>query len=166
MARFTKEEKDTITSDQESFGKNSERFTLILLTGGDTLEHEEQSVEEHINECGDWFKKLIADCGGRYRVFNNRDKGNTTQVSELIDKINNMVTDRTTGSCYTNDMFQEAEQAIQKEVERTPKEKEEEMRREREEIQRTHEEAMEKMEERIKESEQNRKEKEKELEHK
>ncbi|KAM9360730.1 GTPase IMAP family member 8-like [Symphorus nematophorus] len=143
IGRFTSEEKETLKLIKEVFGKNADKFTIILLTGGDELEEEGVSIEKYIKEkCDDSFKKLISDCGGRYHVFNNRDKQNHTQVRELITKIGSMVKTNG-GSCYTNEMLQEAEAAIKKEMERILKEKEEEMRREREELQRKHEEEME-----------------------
>uniref|UniRef100_A0A3Q1IBT0 AIG1-type G domain-containing protein n=2 Tax=Anabas testudineus TaxID=64144 RepID=A0A3Q1IBT0_ANATE len=140
IGRLTPEEKETLKLIKEGFGKNSEKFTIVLLTGGDKLEHEELSIEEYIKtKCDDCFKKLISDCGGRYHVFNNYDKNNLKQVSELIEKINTMVKENG-GSYFTNEMLQEAEAAIKKEVERILKEKEEEMKREREELERKYEE--------------------------
>uniref|UniRef100_UPI0037E7A5B0 GTPase IMAP family member 8-like n=1 Tax=Semicossyphus pulcher TaxID=241346 RepID=UPI0037E7A5B0 len=107
IGRLTPEEKETLKLIKEGFGKNAEHFTIILFTRGDALEHEELSIEEYIeNECDDSFKKLIADCGGRYHVFNNYDKQNQTQVSELITKIDTMVKENG-GSCFTNEMLQE-----------------------------------------------------------
>ncbi|KAG7232412.1 hypothetical protein INR49_008875, partial [Caranx melampygus] len=139
IGRFTAEEKETLKLIKEVFGKDSEKFTIILFTRGDTLEHEKLSIDQYIeNKCDDSFKKLISDCGGRYHVFNNYDEGNHTQVSELIKKIDTMVK-RNGGSCFTNEMLQEAEAAIQKEMERILKEKEEEMKREKEELERKHE---------------------------
>uniref|UniRef100_A0A3Q3EV80 AIG1-type G domain-containing protein n=1 Tax=Labrus bergylta TaxID=56723 RepID=A0A3Q3EV80_9LABR len=109
IGRFTPEEKETLKLIKEGFGKNAEKFTIVLLTRGDSLKHEKKSIEEYFEEeCDDSFKKLLADCGGRYHVFDNRDDKNKTQVSELITKIEEMV--RTNGgSCYTNEMLQEAE---------------------------------------------------------
>ncbi|KAL7391443.1 hypothetical protein ABVT39_009279 [Epinephelus coioides] len=151
IGRLTSEEKETLKLIREGFGNNAEQFTIILLTGGDKLEYDEISTEEYIKEkCDDSFKKLIADCGGRYHVFNNYDKHNHTQVSELITKIDTMVKTNG-GSCYTNEMLQEAEAAIKKEVQRILKEKEEEMEREREELRRKHEEEMQEMKRRMEE---------------
>uniref|UniRef100_A0A671V5K1 GTPase IMAP family member 8 n=1 Tax=Sparus aurata TaxID=8175 RepID=A0A671V5K1_SPAAU len=145
IGRFTPEEKETLKLIKKGFGKNAENFTIILLTGGDKLEQQKLSIEEYIEEkCDDAFKKLIADCGGRYHVFNNHDKQNNKQVSELITKIDTMVKTNG-GSCYTNEMLQEAEAAIQKEMEKILKEKEEEMRREREELQGKYGEEIEKL---------------------
>ncbi|XP_045891666.1 GTPase IMAP family member 8-like [Micropterus dolomieu] len=151
IGRLTPEEKETLKLIKEGFGKNAEKFTIILLTGGDKLEDEKVSIEEYIeHKCDASFKKLISDCGGRYHVFNNYDEQNRTQVSELITKIDTMVKENG-GSCYTNEMLQEAEAAIKKEMERILKEKEEEMKREREELQRKHEEEMQEMKRRMKE---------------
>uniref|UniRef100_A0A7N8XIH8 AIG1-type G domain-containing protein n=1 Tax=Mastacembelus armatus TaxID=205130 RepID=A0A7N8XIH8_9TELE len=170
IGRLTPEEKETLKLIKEGFGKNSEKFTIILLTGGDELEHDKLSIKEYIEtECDASFKKLIRDCGGRYHVFNNYDQQNQTQVSELINKIDTMVKENG-GSCYTNEMLQEAEAAIKKEMERILKEKEEEMRREREELERKHEEEMEemkrRMEEQREETEKERKQREKQLKEK
>ncbi|KAL7391748.1 hypothetical protein ABVT39_014061 [Epinephelus coioides] len=170
IGRLTPEEKETLKLIKEGFGNNAEQFTIILLTGGDKLKHHKMSIEEYIKEkCDDSFKKLIADCGGRYHVFNNYDEHNHTQVSELITKIDTMVKTNG-GSCYTNEMLQEAEAAIKKEVQRILKEKEEEMKREREELRRKHEEEMQEMkrgmEEQRAETEKERKLREKQLEEK
>ncbi|XP_069581111.1 GTPase IMAP family member 8-like, partial [Brachyistius frenatus] len=149
IGRFTPEEKETLKLIKEGFGKNSETFTIILLTGGDKLKHDKLSIDDYIKEeCDDSFKKLISDCGGRYHLFNNYDEGNHTQVSELITRIDSMVKENG-GCCYTNEMLQEAEAAIKKEVKRILKEKEEEMQREREELERTHEEEIKEMKRRM-----------------
>uniref|UniRef100_A0A3Q2V3T5 GTPase IMAP family member 8 n=1 Tax=Haplochromis burtoni TaxID=8153 RepID=A0A3Q2V3T5_HAPBU len=151
IGRLTPEEKETLKLIKEGFGPNSEKFTIILLTGGDSLECSEISTEDYIKDaCDDSFKKLIADCGGRYHVFNNADKKNRQQVSELITKIDTMMKDNG-GNCFTNEMLQEAEAAIKKEMERILKEKEEEMKREREKLERKHEEEKEAIKKRLEE---------------
>uniref|UniRef100_A0A3Q1CZK0 GTPase IMAP family member 8 n=1 Tax=Amphiprion ocellaris TaxID=80972 RepID=A0A3Q1CZK0_AMPOC len=104
IGRFTPEERETIHLLKEGFGKNSDKFTIILLTGGDELMKEYQSIEDYIDECDDSFKKLISDCGGRYHVFDNYDKQNRTQVSELITKIDTMVKENGGNSATQKEM--------------------------------------------------------------
>ncbi|XP_062386952.1 mucin-19-like [Sardina pilchardus] len=151
IGRFTKEEKETLQLIKEIFGKNSEIFTIILFTRGDTLQREKLTIEEYIkNRSDDSCRKLVADCGGRCHVFNNYDEGNRKQVSELIAKIETMVKNNG-GSCYSNEMFKEAEAAIQKKMEKILQEKEEQMQREREELERKHQEEMEAIQTRLEE---------------
>ncbi|KAL3975525.1 dystrophin [Sarotherodon galilaeus] len=151
IGRLTEEEKETLKLIKKGFGKNSERFTIILFTKGDELEHHNHHVEKYIEVgCDDSFKKLISDCGGRVHVFNNYDKKNRTQVNDLIRKIDTMVKENG-GNCYTNEMLQEAEAAIEKEMKRILKEKEEEMKRLIEEIERKHEKDMKAMTKRMEE---------------
>uniref|UniRef100_A0A087X388 AIG1-type G domain-containing protein n=1 Tax=Poecilia formosa TaxID=48698 RepID=A0A087X388_POEFO len=127
IGRLTPEEKETLTFLKEGFGKNSENFTIILFTHGGKLEHHNKSIKEYIEkDCDESFKKLIEDCGGRYHVFENYDEQNRTQVRELIGKIDAMV-EENGGGCFTNDMLQEAEAAIRRQMEKILKEKEEEM---------------------------------------
>ncbi|CAJ1069636.1 GTPase IMAP family member 8-like [Xyrichtys novacula] len=151
IGRFTPEEKQAIQLIKKGFGKEAEKFIIILLTRGDSLKRVKMSVEEFIDKkCNDSFKKLIADCGGRYHVFNNLEEQNREQVSELIAKIDTMVKTNG-GSCYTNEMLQRAGTAIGKETERILQEKEEEMEKERKELQRKHEEEIEALKKRMEE---------------
>ncbi|XP_055081680.1 golgin subfamily B member 1-like isoform X2 [Periophthalmus magnuspinnatus] len=147
IGRFTPEEKETLNLIKKGFGKDAEKFTIVLFTHGDDLEDDGLSLEEFIQKkCDDSCKKLISDCGNRCHVFNNREKN--TQVEELIKKIDDVVR-ANRGSCYSSEMLQEAEAAIQKETQRLLQEKEEEMKRKMEEIEQKHKKEMQDIQQRI-----------------
>ncbi|XP_064172080.1 GTPase IMAP family member 8-like [Anguilla rostrata] len=129
VGHFTQEEKEILRFIKLSFGDKAENYTMILFTRGEDLG--EQSIEEYIEEGHSEVKELIQICGRRYHVFNNKEK-NRRQVIELFKKIEKMNWDNG-GSCYTHEMFLEAEKAMMRI--QMKKEKEEEVKREREMLQ-------------------------------
>ncbi|XP_038856009.1 GTPase IMAP family member 7-like isoform X2 [Salvelinus namaycush] len=131
LGRYTQEERDTVEMIQEFFGKDAGKYIIVQFTNADQLE-EEQTIEDFLRACPD-LQDVITKCGGRYHVFNNRDKKNRSQVTELLEKINKMVT-MNGGSYYTTEMFQTAERAIEEEKKRILREQEKETLRAEEEL--------------------------------
>lgn len=110
LGRFTDEEKEAVNILQQIFGKEAEKYTIVLFTREDDLQGE--SIKSFImgSEVSADLKTLVfGACHGRYHAFNNRDRNNRSQVFELLEKINNMTIMDGRQHYYTNKMFQEAE---------------------------------------------------------
>ncbi|CAI5642400.1 unnamed protein product [Oreochromis niloticus] len=112
---FIDEEGETVRILQEVFGDKAARYTMALFTHVDDLN---VSIEEFIMKTPA-LRDLVRQCGGGYHVFNNRSR-DPAQVRELLEKVNIMVQGNG-GSCYTNRMFEKAENAITKEMEQLQK---------------------------------------------
>ncbi|XP_039458129.1 GTPase IMAP family member 4-like isoform X1 [Oreochromis aureus] len=164
LGRYTEEEKQTVQKIQTIFGNDADKYSMVLFTHGDQLEG--ITMEEFLEESPD-LQELVDRCNGQYHVFNNKLK-ERSQVTELIQKIREIV-QKNGGSHYTNEMFQEAERAIQEDKQRILREKEEEIRKEKEkmerEIQERYEKEMQKYNEQL-QAERERKEREEERERK
>ncbi|XP_071232980.1 GTPase IMAP family member 8-like [Salvelinus alpinus] len=149
VGRITQEELDTLDLIETTFGPRAGMFCLVLFTRGDDLK--KKSIQDYIgNSKNAKLKKLIRDCGDRLHVFNNNDDNNRTQVTELLKKINEMVS-MNKGSFYTNEMFQEAEAAIKQKQEAILKERETEIKADMEKLKVSHETDMEKMKSKLEE---------------
>ncbi|XP_035862872.1 GTPase IMAP family member 9-like, partial [Sander lucioperca] len=129
LSRFTEEEKQSVQKIQEMFGQAADKYSMVLFTHGDLLKN--TTIEEFMKDSRD-LQELVARCNGQYHVFNN-ELENRSQVTELLKKIRTIV-QKNGGSHYTNEMFQEAERAIEEEKQRILKEKEEQICKEKEEL--------------------------------
>uniref|UniRef100_A0A3Q0S5F8 AIG1-type G domain-containing protein n=1 Tax=Amphilophus citrinellus TaxID=61819 RepID=A0A3Q0S5F8_AMPCI len=112
IGNFIQEEKDSIELIKKYFGKKAQDFTIIIFTRGDELE--DQTFESYLRDCQDFVRTLINDCGGRYHVFNNKNRDDHTQVTELLTKIDTMVRENKS-SCYTAEKADDIE-VLQKKV--------------------------------------------------
>ncbi|XP_058617981.1 interferon-induced very large GTPase 1 [Onychostoma macrolepis] len=140
--RFTKEEATAVEIIQETFGEKSLMFTMVLFTRGDFLEN--KTIEQCLGKPGSALNQLIDECGNRYHVFNNKETGDRTQVTDLLQKIDNMVKENG-GSYYSCKMFREMERHIQEQQMKILMEKVEQVNREREELMNKHEEEKKRM---------------------
>ncbi|MGH0126063.1 UNVERIFIED_CONTAM: hypothetical protein FKN15_025338 [Acipenser sinensis] len=122
---------------QQLFGERAVRNTMILFTCGDDLK--DRTIEQYIEEAGDELRQRVEKCGNRYHVLNNKNRSDHTQVTQLLDKIDNMVNG--SGGCYLpNEIYQQVEERTRlKEQELNEKHKEE-LRRKEEEMKQKYEE--------------------------
>lgn len=110
VGSFSKEELKTVELIQTVFGKDAWKYTMALFTHGDKLKG--KRIEDFISQSDD-LKQFTKQCLGGIHVFNNQELDNCSQVRQLLQKIDKMVA-ANGGNYYTNDMFQQAEQEIEK----------------------------------------------------
>ncbi|KAM6953971.1 uncharacterized protein FYW47_012910 [Aplochiton taeniatus] len=125
------EERGMMERMEEMFGEGCWGHTVILFTHADSLT--EQSIEEFLQAGSPDLQQLVEKCGNRFHVLNIKDGAQGTQVSELLDQIEEMVSGNTE-SFYSTQTYQEAETQV--------REMERKIHREREERKQRDEEAM------------------------
>lgn len=115
LGRFTQEEKDALEWIKAMFGPSATRFTMVVFTLGDQLRG--KCIEDFLEESNELLE-FVSSCHGGCHVLDNiancsaQDKTECPrQVVQLLEKVNKMVAENG-GSCYSNEMFIEAERAI------------------------------------------------------
>ncbi|XP_071220958.1 GTPase IMAP family member 9-like [Salvelinus alpinus] len=123
---FTEEEQNAVKKIRALFGEEAEKYTMILFTHGDELD--DGGIEQYVHEAQEDLKRLVAQCGGRYHVFDNTKMENRGQALDFLGKVDNMV--KLNGQDhYTNKMYEEVERKICHKKEELRKQYEEELRK-------------------------------------
>ncbi|XP_051957338.1 GTPase IMAP family member 8-like isoform X2 [Xyrauchen texanus] len=111
-ASFKNEQKRVIEEYMAIFGEEVWRHTIVLFTWGDRFP--DISIEEHIESEGDALQWLIEKCGNRYHVFDNTDRKNRDQVTQLLQKIDQMVAGNCVFSLDTTAKYSDVESHLQR----------------------------------------------------
>ncbi len=109
LGRFTKEEEASVKIIQEMFGEKSLMYTMVLFTR-DSLK--KKTIDQCLGKPGSPLMKLIEACENRCHVFNNNQTEDRTQVTDLLEKIDNMVKENG-GSYYSCKIFRQMEREKQ-----------------------------------------------------
>uniref|UniRef100_A0A4W5KJB9 AIG1-type G domain-containing protein n=1 Tax=Hucho hucho TaxID=62062 RepID=A0A4W5KJB9_9TELE len=112
LGRFTEEEQNTVKWIQKNFGEDASMYTILLFTHGDQLEG--KSVEEFLKQSPE-LRRLVTSCGRRYHSIINDKRKDNTQVTELLEKIEEMV-EENGGEHYTSADYEEAQRKIREEI--------------------------------------------------
>ncbi|KAM4750146.1 GTPase IMAP family member 4-like [Anableps anableps] len=105
-ARFTKEEKNAINWITDNFGEEVSKYTIVVFTMGDELK---DTIESYLHKSND-LKKLTSDCKAGYVVFDNKSRGNRTQVADLFEYIDRTV--QLNGGHYTSQIYKDAQNKL------------------------------------------------------
>ncbi|XP_056263418.1 GTPase IMAP family member 8 [Pseudoliparis swirei] len=91
---FTDTERRAAEEQLAALGGGTWRYSMVVFTGVDKLT-KGVFIEEHIANTGEALQWLVERCGSRYHTFDNtrKDTEDNTQVPELMEKVEEMITD-------------------------------------------------------------------------
>ncbi|XP_058872266.1 uncharacterized protein LOC131723017 [Acipenser ruthenus] len=112
VGQYTQREREAV---KIILGERAARYMMVLFTHEDSL-GDGMTIEKYIEGVKGDLQQLIDECGGRYHVFNNKDKSNTAQAIELVKEIEAMV-ERNCGRFYTMEMYNKAAASTSQNVE-------------------------------------------------
>ncbi|XP_048236822.1 GTPase IMAP family member 4-like [Haliotis rufescens] len=110
IGRFTEEDKNTLETFLRCFGEGSKQFVIVVFTGKDNLEADNDTFDNYLRDCPVKLKAFLIEISRRCIAVNNRgtDAEKEKFTKDLIDMIKSMVGDNG-GQCYTNEMYERCE---------------------------------------------------------
>ncbi|PRQ20528.1 putative P-loop containing nucleoside triphosphate hydrolase [Rosa chinensis] len=109
--RFTKEEESALRSLEILFGSKIFDYMIVIFTGGDELEENDETLEDYLgHDCPEPLKELLGLCGNRCVLFDNKTKDKSKrveQVQQLLSLVNSVIA-QNGGQPYTDEIFAEA----------------------------------------------------------
>ncbi|MBA0573709.1 hypothetical protein Golob_000971 [Gossypium lobatum] len=115
--RFSQEEEAALCSLQTLFGSKIVNYMIVVFTGGDELEENEETLEDYLGrECPQPLKDILGLCGNRLVLFDNKTKDETKRVEQVQDLLTlvNMVIEQNGGQPYTDELFAELKKGATK----------------------------------------------------
>ncbi|XP_012892167.1 PREDICTED: GTPase IMAP family member 4, partial [Dipodomys ordii] len=115
LGRYTEEEHKATEKVLTMFGERARSFMILLFTRKDDLG--DTDFSDYLKEAPESILTLIHQFDGQYCVFNNRASGSEqeAQRAELLALVEQVMRDNG-GGCFTNKMYQKAEEEIQKQI--------------------------------------------------
>lgn len=116
-SRFSEEEENALRSLQTLFGSKIVDYMIVVFTGGDELEDDEDTLDDYLGrECPDSLKQILYLCGNRCVLFDNKtkdEKKRSGQVQQLLSFVN-MIVSQNGGQPYTDELFAELKKGAMK----------------------------------------------------
>ncbi|XP_073669510.1 GTPase IMAP family member 8-like [Paramisgurnus dabryanus] len=89
--RFKEDERKVLQGYVDLLGERVWSHTIVLFTFGDFLG--DTTIEQHIESEGEDLQWLVEKCGNRYHLLNNNNRSDETQITDLLEKIEETVTE-------------------------------------------------------------------------
>ncbi|XP_054814107.1 immune-associated nucleotide-binding protein 9-like [Prosopis cineraria] len=108
--RFSQEEQAALRNLQTLFGNKIVDYMVVVFTGGDELEDNDETLEDYLGrECPEPLQEILVLCKNRYVLFDNKtkdEKKQFEQVQRLLSLVN-MVIAQNGGQPYMDELFTE-----------------------------------------------------------
>ncbi|KZV57104.1 hypothetical protein F511_05978 [Dorcoceras hygrometricum] len=107
-SRFSREEEAAIESLRKFFGSKISDYMIIVFTGGDDLEDNDETLDDYLGrDCPEPLKETLAMCGNRRVLFDNKTKDKSKKSEQLRQLISlvSAVVDKNDGKPYTDEIF-------------------------------------------------------------
>ncbi|XP_062029620.1 immune-associated nucleotide-binding protein 9-like [Rosa rugosa] len=115
--RFSQEEKSAIRSLETLFGSKIVDYMIVVFTGGDELEENDETLEDYLGrDCPEPLKEILGLCGNRCVVFDNKttdESKRIEQVQRLLSLVNSVIA-QNGGRPYTDEKFTEVKKGAMK----------------------------------------------------
>ncbi|XP_010461214.1 PREDICTED: immune-associated nucleotide-binding protein 8 isoform X1 [Camelina sativa] len=113
VRRLSNEEKAVLSFLQALFGSKITDYVVVVFTGGDELEEDDETMEDYLADaCPEFMKEILKLCDDRVVLFNNKatDKvKKAEQVEKLLSAVDSVVK-HNNGRPYTDELFHELQE--------------------------------------------------------
>lgn len=110
--RYTPEEAAALEALQMLFGEKILNYMVVIFTGGDELEANEETLEDYLREIPLDLQEILRKCNNRKVLFDNKTTSETVkekQRTELLKHIDNVIA-QNGGHPYSSELFHEAQE--------------------------------------------------------
>ncbi|CAN8290111.1 unnamed protein product [Cochlearia groenlandica] len=104
--RITREEEDSLCTLQIMFGARILDYLIVVFTGGDALDENDQTLETYLSQCPEFLKNIFSLCGHRKVLFDNKtndEEKKNVQIHQLLDHVAS-IGRRNAGKPFTEEM--------------------------------------------------------------
>ncbi|XP_059631432.1 immune-associated nucleotide-binding protein 9-like [Cornus florida] len=115
--RFSKEEEAALHSLRTLFGSKINDYVIVVFTGGDDLEENDETLEDYLGrECPEPLKEILTLCENRLVLFDNKTSDTlkkSEQLQQLLSLVNKVMA-QNGGKPYTDEIFTELKEGAMK----------------------------------------------------
>ncbi|CAA7045216.1 unnamed protein product [Microthlaspi erraticum] len=105
--RITLEEENTLSTLQVLFGSEIVKYLIVLFTGGDELEANNQTLDGYfLQGCPEFLEIVLRECEGRKVLFNNKttDEGKKVEQVQQFLALVSSIGNSNDGKPFTHEM--------------------------------------------------------------